>query len=249
VLLKEHAAIWQGRPSYFYADSASSAGKYLNAIAEAGFSRWSVSYNKWTGVLDKLAQELPENQWSEVQENNSVIEQYAWVKHMPGENDQARLFATVRRKAKDELLWRYYYTVCETGQNRSPQAVFERHALKGAMEQGFSQVLNDMDLHHPPCLELLANQAFYAIGILAYNLLTAFKILKLGDTEQGWQVRTIIRQMLTLPVKVSRHARTSTATICIPAGWLRWWRIFVDHCLPKRKPGRPSQEEISSGTG
>jgi len=62
VLLEEHQLRWQGRPSYFYADSGSSAGKFLNRLAQAGFTRWSISYNKWTDKLDRLASELPEGQ-------------------------------------------------------------------------------------------------------------------------------------------------------------------------------------------
>jgi len=54
VLLAEHQPRWQGRASYLYADSGSSAGKYLNRIEQAGFTRWSISYNKWTDTLDRL---------------------------------------------------------------------------------------------------------------------------------------------------------------------------------------------------
>jgi hypothetical protein len=52
-LLAEHQPRWQGRASYLYADSGSSAGKYLNRIEQAGFTRWSISYNKWTDTLDR----------------------------------------------------------------------------------------------------------------------------------------------------------------------------------------------------
>ncbi len=63
VLLEEHQHRWQGCANYFYADSGSSAGKFLNRIEQAGFSRWSISYNKWTDKLDRLAAELPDSQW------------------------------------------------------------------------------------------------------------------------------------------------------------------------------------------
>ena len=36
------------------------------------------------------------------------------------------------------------------------------------------------------------------------------------------------------------------ARICVPVGWLRWWRLFVDQWVPKRKPGRPAIEEVDS---
>lgn len=253
VLLQEHRAFWENQASYLYADSASSSAEYLGAIAGAGFTRWSVSYNKWTQVLDRLAGELPAEQWSAEQtetwtDGTGHRRQYAWIKHLPGENDQARTFATVRRKQEGELFWRYYYVACEAGDIQDPPAVFERHALKGAKEQGFSQVLSDLDLHHPPCLELIANQAFYAIAMLAFNVLMALKVLDLPDDAQGWRVRSIIRHLLTVPVTVSYHARYRTATVCVATGWLRWWRLFMDQWVPKRKPGRPAKEPGAGGS-
>jgi len=135
---------------------------------------------------------------------------------------------------------------CKAGDQDSPLTVFERHHLKGAKEQGFSEVLSGLDLHHPPCLGLIANQAFYAIGMLAYNVLTTLKLLDLPDEAQGWRIRTLIRHLLTVPVSVSMHARYEVARICVPAGWLRWWRLFVDKWVPKRKAGRPAMEWVDS---
>ena len=108
-------------------------------------------------------------------------------------------------------------------------------------------MLTGLDLHHPPCLGLIANQAFYAIAMLAYNVLISLKVLDLPDEAQSWRIQTIIRHLLTVPVSVSRHARYEVAHICIPAGWLRWWRLFVDQWVPKRKAGRPVLEEVDSG--
>lgn len=245
-LLAEHEHRWKNRASYLYADSGSSAGKYLNRIGQSGFSRWSLSYNKWTDKLDRLAAELPESQWSALPAKDRPQEQHAWVKHQPGECQQAQKFATVRWKQAGDLMWRYAYRVCQAAEQDTPQAVFERHRLKGAKEQGFSEVLSTLDLHHPPCKDLLANQAFYALGMLAYNILVTLKILDLPDEAQSWRIQTLIRYLLTVPVTVSTHARYEVARICIPAGWLRWWRLFVEQWVPKRKPGRPMAEAVDT---
>jgi hypothetical protein len=246
VLLGEHQHRWQGRANYFYADSGSSAGKYLNRIERAGFTRWSISYNKWTDKLDRLAAELPESQWSTLPPAEQPQEQYTWVKHQPGECQQVQKFAAVRWKKEGDLLWRYAYRVCQAGDQDSPHAVFERHRLKGAKEQAFSEVLTGLDLHHPPCKDLIANQVFYAIAMLAYNVLISFKILDLPEDAQRWRIHSLIRYLLTVPVSVSTHARYEVARICVPAGWLRWWRLFVDQWVPKRKPGRPPIETVDS---
>jgi len=247
VLLDEHQHRWQDRDNYFYADSGSSAGKYLNRLEQAGLRRWSITYNKWTDKLDRLAAELPDSQWSAPPGPDQPQEQYAWVKHQPGECNQVQKFATVRWKQEGDLMWRYAYRVCQAADQDTPQRVFERHRLKGAKEQGFSEVLSTLDLHHPPCAELIANQMFYAIGMLAYNLLVTLKILDLPDDAQSWRIQSLMRYLLTVPVTVSTHARYESARICIPTGWLRWWRLFVEQWVPKRKPGRPAAETVDTG--
>jgi len=246
ILLDEHQPRWSGRNCYLYADSGSSAGKFLNRIECADFTRWSVSYNKWTSKLDELAIGLPASQWSAASAGPFGQEQYAWVKHQPGECAKAQTFAAVRWKNNEELFWHYAYRVCQPGQKDTPQSVFERHRLKGAKEQGFTDVLSGLDLHHPPCKELIANQAFYAIAILAHNILVTLKLLELPDDKQGWRLTTLIRHLLTVPVTVSTHARYKVARICVPAGWMRWWRLFLEQWIPKRKPGHPRVEAVDS---
>jgi len=40
--------------------------------------------------------------------------------------------------------------------------------------------------------------------------------------------------------------RSKVARICIPAGWMRWWRLFLDKWVPKSKAGRPMMELVDS---
>ena len=75
----------------------------------------------------------------------------------------------------------------------------------------------------------------------------ALRVLEMPDDAQAWRVRTIIRHLLTVPVSVSRHARYERAWICVPAGWLRWWRLYVQKWLPKRRAGRPAREAVDRG--
>ena len=71
-------------------------------------------------------------------------------------------------------------------------------------------------------------------------------MLDLPDDAQGLRIRTIIRRLLKVSISVSTDARYDVARICIPAGWLRWWRLFVKEWVPKRKPGRPVTEAVDS---
>jgi hypothetical protein len=236
-LLARNQHLWEKEPSYLYTDSASSAGKYLELIA-GHFAAWSVSYNKWVSPLERKAAELPELAWSAVektrwQDGTEHLAQYGWLRHQPGGCEQGQLFAVVRHKrAEGELFWRYAFIVCQA-QAKDPKLVFEHHRLKGDRERVLSEVLRDLDLHHPPCKSLTANRAFYALASLAYNVLQALKLLHLPVEDQPKRVRTLIRHLLLVPVEIKRHARQLKACLFVPAGWLAWWRGFLAEFLPQ----------------
>jgi hypothetical protein len=235
-LLAANRHLWRKEHSYLYTDSASSAGKYLELIGRH-FEAWSVSYNKWTSPLERKAAELPELAWSpeqktQWQDGTEHIAQYGWIRYQPGGCEQGQLFAVVRHKrAQGELFWRYAFVVCQA-QAKDPRLVFEHHRLKGDRERVLSELLRDLDLHHPPCKDLRANRSFYTLASLAYNVLQALKLLHLPAEDQPKRVRTLIRHLLLVPVEIKRHARQMKACLFVPSGWLAWWRGFLREFLP-----------------
>lgn len=229
-LLEENRSLWQKESAHLYADSASSAGTYVRAVEEAVGS-WSISYNKWTEPLERTARALPEGVWSAAAERRGrkgepIREQYAWVRHQPDGCEHPLLFATARYKESDELFWRYSF-VAVNEQTGAPQGAIERHRLKGDYERRFSDVLSDLDLHHPPCKSLEANRAYYTLGSFAHNILRALQLLHLPDSEQGARVRTLIHRLLLIPVEIKRHARSLAACFYAPKKLLSWWVHFL----------------------
>jgi len=110
---------------------------------------------------------LPASVWHEQDGSH-----YAYVRHQPAGCAQPQTYAVRRWRDDGELFDRYAFCACEDG-TRAPPRRLGRHDLKGERERMFSKLLTDLDLHHPPCLSLAANQAFYTLAALAYNLLTA----------------------------------------------------------------------------
>ena len=235
-MLERHQALWPERPSDFLADSGSSAGVYLNAIAPAGFTHWSVSYNKWTGPLERLATAPPEVVWgpprpARWRDGSAITEQHCRVRHQPEGCDQPQTFAVVRFKRADEFFWHYRFVACDSDRPDAA-AIFARHRLK--------EVLRGLDLHHPPCAELNANRMFHTIAALACNVLIALKLLPLPDDCQGWQLKTLLRQVLLLPAALVRHARVLAARVQVPAAWRCWWRALMTRLWPHPGAGRPA---------
>lgn len=227
-LLQEHRAMWQDRSSDFLADSGSSSATYLKAIAGAGFTHWSVSYNKWTTVPERTAAALPETAWqagplTRWRDGTEVAEEHASIRHTTEASDFTFALAVARWKKDGEMFWRYAF-VAHDPQRSDAAAVMARHRLKGGKEQLFKEVLRGLDLHHPPCESLKANRMFYAIAALAYNLMKAVQLLCLPDECQGWTVPTLLKQMVRLPATLVRHARRLVARVEVAANWLNWWR-------------------------
>jgi hypothetical protein len=248
-LLEANAPLWPKESSYLYTDSASSAGKYLEAI-QKHFGAWSVSYNKWTGPLEQKATELPELAWSAVQsvrwrDGSEHTAQYAWCGHQPAGCQTPKRFAVVRHRAEGEMFWRHAFLTAHE-QESPAQLAFERHRLKGDKERLLSELLSDLDLHHPPCANLNANRSFYTLAVLAWNLLQALKLLHLPASEAPKRMRTLLRHLLLIPVELKRHARGLKACLYAPAGWVTWWRGLLTELLPRC---RALNAQVACGSG
>jgi hypothetical protein len=231
-MLQAHHDLWKGRPCDFLADSASSSTEQLKSIDQAGFTHWSVSYNKWTTVPERTAAALPQNVWSPAQQTRwrngvEITEQHAGIRHTVEGSDFTMTLAVARWKKDAELFWRYAFVAHDAGRSDAG-AVMARHRLKGGKEQLFKEVLRGLDLHHPPCESLTANRMFYAIAALAYNLMKGVQLLCLPDDCQSWTVPTLLKQMVRIPATLVRHARRLVARVEVAVSWLGWWRSWEE---------------------
>lgn len=105
--------------------------------------------------------------------------------------------------------------------------------MTGDKERLLSGLLSDLDRHPPPCRSLNANRSFYTLAGLAWNLLQALKLLHLPVEEASKRMRTLVRHLPLIPVELKRHARQVKACLNAPAGWVNWWRGFLQEFLPQ----------------
>jgi hypothetical protein len=255
-LLLETKALWhpfaETGEAHFFADSGSSAGKYLTIVAQYNWS-WSISYNKWTSKLEQLSDALPATDWGEKipatsRKGEAILEEHSWVRHQPGEDClTGHDFAAVRYQAADgcDLIYRYAFVVCGQA-NKAPApvtkpaealATFDLHKTKGAHEHVFTNILSDLDLHHPPCMKFDANAAWYALGAIANNLLRATQALTMAAEHQNMRLRSIIRHYLTIPVRVTKHAGRSEVKLFLPKTIQKWAAEMLAKVWPKRERG------------
>ncbi|NGO39923.1 hypothetical protein G4L39_11045, partial [Limisphaera ngatamarikiensis] len=113
-MLQTLRPLWRDRACDFLADSGSSSAEPLQAIEQAGFTHWSVSYNQWTTGPERTAAALPRSAWSPATQRRwrdgvEVTGQYAGIRHTVAGSDFTFPLAVARWKKDDEMFWRYAF--------------------------------------------------------------------------------------------------------------------------------------------
>jgi len=130
------------------------------------------------------------------------------------------------------------------------EAVWRLYGLKAGCEDYYKDLLEDLDLHHPPCQEHARNAGFYAAASLAYVLGRAVDLLGGRSPARGstqrldggkrrhatpkrmrlWRLR---RRLFALPGRVARHARQVTVTLLgLGAALQREFEVFWHNLCP-----------------
>jgi hypothetical protein len=145
-----------------------------------------------------------------------------------------------RWKREGELLWEYAGVITDLSEQevshlmkrgrRFAQAIWRLYDTKAGLEDHYKDPLEDLNLHHPPCQELVRNQGFYAVATLAHTLGRAVDLIGGKSAERGsmkrkdggrrkrpkprrmrlWRLR---RLLFTLSGRVTCHARTAAVTL------------------------------------
>ncbi len=110
------------------------------------------------------------------------------------------------------------------------EAIWQLYDRKAGMENYFKDLLEDLDLHHPPCQEHARNVGFYSTAALAYTLARGVDLIGGRSDERGstkrqdggrrkrptprrmrlWRLR---RRLFSLPGRIAYHARRITVTL------------------------------------
>ena len=136
------------------------------------------------------------------------------------------------------MFWSYCFIEVEEGRGHTAaqsRAAFERHRLKGECERRFGEVLSDLGLHRPPCHSLSANDGWYSLGALAYNILGALKLLVLPEKDLAKRPRTVMQRLLLLPMEIKRHARQIKAVVYICRERMKAWQKIFEEWIPDHR--------------
>ena len=208
-------------PVWLRADNAYYRGDLIRFCVEQGWD-YSISLthdNNRRPVLRQL-EGLPERAWSDIGQGESAT----LVLHRP-RGWETQHYVVVRRlyDGPQKCLMPAYTIILVSRDDLPVAELVRRHRGKQGQENAFKGPLIDMGLHHPPCRQLTANQAFYTCGQIAQLLLMAIQYQWLPEPARKHGLRPLIRYLMRSVarlVKTGRRYRLDFAKTNFNLDWL-----------------------------
>ena len=113
--------------------------------------------------------------------------------------------------------YRYWVVATNFGLEWSTSRVLEWHQQRGAFENFFKGLKNDVGVGYLPTGDLHANAVYFRIGVLAYNLFVGFRRDLLPAACRTWTLRTVRWRVFSIAGRIVRHARSLVLTL-VPHG-------------------------------
>jgi hypothetical protein len=126
-------------------------------------------------------------------------------------------FVVIRRLQPEELseqltlfkLGRYHYQVLVTNLTLQPLNLWRFYNDRAGIELVIRQLKGDYALGHIPSHHFFANEAYFHLLLLAYNLINWFKRLCLPPEFHGATLQTLRQQILLMPAQLVRIGNRS----------------------------------------
>ena len=199
-LIPEHTPVWAAVDNAYYDK------EFVRTCDEYGWDySISVTHGEFQRPLLRAAAELEADDWAIVNDDEAAT----IITHRPHGWHRAHQYVVIKSlkpNRQGDLFERYSF-ILVSRKNLSLAKLIARHRRKQGCENHFKGPLIDLDLHHPPCRKLNANRAYYLLGLIAAQLLTAVKYLLLPICARTARFRTLIRDLIRLPALLTRSGR------------------------------------------
>jgi len=213
-------------------DSAWYEARVLDRCEGEGVE-FSVTADKDCAVKAAITQ-IPEKQWRPLPARFGKDCFWAETVHSLEKSRHAYRLIVLRQKMRRPDLFEgdwFYHAVVTNIPDHSGPAILRWHRGRMGSENLIKELKEGFAVRHLPCGLLLANAAYFQIGILAQNLVQAFKLLSLPPSWRRFRIKALRFRLLGVAGLVIRHARS--LTIKIPTSFPHYlvfcrarWRIL-----------------------
>ncbi len=184
---------------YFRADSASYQSSLINTLEEDNVL-WSITADIDSSVKKtiKLIKEWVKPQGLDFEISETV--------HCTNKTNKAFRLIIKReyRKEPDLFEGQYFYHAIAANLEGNPLEVLNRHNKRGQAENFNKEIKCGFSMESMPCGTFSANEVYFAIGILSYNLFIGFK--SLNPLFSNNTIKTFRWFFLNIAGKIIKHS-------------------------------------------
>jgi len=173
---------------------------------------------------------IRKEEWHKHERNREIAET---VHSMNGTKEAFRLIVQLWPKVQGELFDPdpYYYHAIATNREESADEVVSIHNQRGQVENFIKELKDGFGMNWMPCGETYANAVFFRIGVIAYNLFLAFKLLGLPLWWRTSTIATVRWKLYQIAARLVYHARQALLKLAISVDKINLFQQVCHRCL------------------
>lgn len=164
--------------------------------------------------------DIPENEWHTLWDSDGreTDRQYAETIHSMNKTKNAFRLIVQRHKSRQLNLFaegkQRHYAFATNDHQRSPQLLIHWHNGRGNAENLNKEVKYGINLDYLPTNDFGANQLWFLLGMLAFNLLQAIKLYALPKDWRRKKIATLRWQLFQIAGKLVFHGNQFYLKLC-----------------------------------
>jgi hypothetical protein len=216
------------RIGYYRADSASYQARVINFCFDHQML-FTITADKDEAVMVAI-KGIKGGEWQPYEGDREIAET---VHTMNNTKEAFRLIVQRWRKLQGELFNPdpYCYHVIATNREESAKEVVKLHNQRGQLENYIKELKSGFGMEWMPCGETYANAVFFRIGVIAYNLFQALKLLGLPAWWRTATIGTVRWKLYQVVARLVYHARQVLLKLVTSVDKINLFRQVCHRCL------------------
>jgi hypothetical protein len=216
------------RIRYYRADSASYQASVINSCFDHEML-FTITADKDEAVMVAI-KGIKEEEWQPYEGDREIAET---IHTMNKTRDAFRLIVQRWRKLQGELFNPdpYCYHVIATNREEPAKEVVKLHNQRGQLENYIKELKSGFGMEWMPCGETYANAVFFRIGVIAYNLFHALKLLGLPAWWRTATIDTVRWKLYQVAARLVYHARQVLLKLVTSVDKINLFRQVCHRCL------------------
>lgn len=221
------------RIAYLRADSASYQAEVINyCFPNDRYGQkklFTITADKDKAVMQAI-KAIPEKEWLHYKDDREIAET---VHTMTKTTEAFRLVVERWPKKQAELFdpEPYCYHVIATNREETSEDVVALHNQRGEVENVFKELKGGFGMEWMPCGETCANAVFFRIGVIAYNLFQAMKLLSLPVWWRKATISTARWNIYQVAARLVYHARSIVLKLAASTEKIDLFRKAYNRCF------------------